>query len=499
MFAKFLKTLAAVACASYLVSCSLQGPDLKPTNAGLDIPDGMGAISLRVPSISSTISELVEKTAATSPRVKGMQAGIRQSSRAYLLASSIVIRLLDSDGNIVDSMELLPDSEASAFVGNILTVPGTGYTAEADIYNSYVSESVPVCKGSSDPFDILNGEIADVDVVCLPNNPSPLELGGAEIELSLVPSSFNILDRGTTMREEAWFSFTAQESTTTIMLEAEDEARPGFGVIIHNQDGESVGEFFPGMNFIMGGGSPQKRYYENITTVIGNTYYLGALSTNIEFPFSPIYAGDFRLSLPLNVADDINLETASGPVTVTQTGINSYMAVISDTENAATLEILPIEALATVRVNGTLEADYEADLSLIQACTEIRVAVETPSGLEGTVLLQVFRAPNMVDSVEYELDVIGPKPHYLLMAVDPSSDYEISWDDLYEGSGSYTSDIRLSVYNAAGDVLVYDGDSGYETPFEFSSGATDSLIVIEVRKYGINDLDGNVGITVTKI
>jgi hypothetical protein len=71
--------------------------------------------------------------------------------------------------------------------------------------------------------------------------------------------------------------------------------------------------------------------------------------------------------------------------------------------------------------------------------------------------------------------------------VTPGNSYTISWDDLKEGSGNYTDDIKVSAYrqNTTTSYFSYV-NSGYLTPQTFV--AQDSVVYIKVESYSYDSL-----------
>jgi len=58
------------------------------------------------------------------------------------------------------------------------------------------------------------------------------------------------------------------------------------------------------------------------------------------------------------------------------------------------------------------------------------------------------------------------------------SQYTIKWDDSYQGSGTYTGDLRVSAYRADKTTAYFtDVDSGYTTPQTITASATETIYV----------------------
>jgi hypothetical protein len=59
--------------------------------------------------------------------------------------------------------------------------------------------------------------------------------------------------------------------------------------------------------------------------------------------------------------------------------------------------------------------------------------------------------------------------------------YDISWDDSYEGSGSYSCDIKVSAYDNSGNTFFSGIDSAYSTPRQITGYS--GLIYLKVQGY----------------
>jgi hypothetical protein len=83
-------------------------------------------------------------------------------------------------------------------------------------------------------------------------------------------------------------------------------------------------------------------------------------------------------------------------------------------------------------------------------------------------------------------NVIDTSGHFVWVKVSTliGNTYNISWDDSYEGSGMYTGDVEVTVYDADGNDIGGGGyDSGYLTPLTIT--ATTTYTYIRVRAYTV--------------
>jgi hypothetical protein len=81
-------------------------------------------------------------------------------------------------------------------------------------------------------------------------------------------------------------------------------------------------------------------------------------------------------------------------------------------------------------------------------------------------------------------DIAQYNAHWFTFDTVPGDTYTVSWDDLIEGSGSYSGDVIVWVYKSDWSTLYSAAggeDSGYSTGFSFT--ATDTIARVEVRPY----------------
>lgn len=63
-----------------------------------------------------------------------------------------------------------------------------------------------------------------------------------------------------------------------------------------------------------------------------------------------------------------------------------------------------------------------------------------------------------------------------------SATYSVQWDDYYDGSDSYSGDIRVSAYDASGaNIWGYPGDDGYEELFTIEG--VSGTVYLKVQGY----------------
>jgi len=83
------------------------------------------------------------------------------------------------------------------------------------------------------------------------------------------------------------------------------------------------------------------------------------------------------------------------------------------------------------------------------------------------------------------------------VAVEDGASYKISWDDSYEGSGSYTADIKVSAYKADKETVYFAGaDNGYTSPKTVTADGTTIYIITRPIALG---LSGTYSLKVTKV
>lgn len=82
-----------------------------------------------------------------------------------------------------------------------------------------------------------------------------------------------------------------------------------------------------------------------------------------------------------------------------------------------------------------------------------------------------------------ELSASAPEIWYIV-TVDPSTPYEIGWDDNFDGSPASTGDLQVSAYDESFGSYFTNVDSGYTTPRNITTSAGQTTLYIKVMPFG---------------
>ncbi len=449
------------------------------------------------PAVLASFEELgkkLEKVAGFSPA-----ATARGSSRAFIKASRAEVRLLDAEAEIIDSVEVSKNdfmlfmTGSSEVTADLLAAPGSGYVVEVDIFNEYVSDSLPVCSGSSAAFSITAGAMADVGVVCLPNNPEPL--GETPLTVDLLPGEVLYPD-SFQLKEEAWYSFTALCNSQTLRVSPASPYNQGFTIMLYGSDGRQRQSYSWTFERLMGVPSPA--YYDvSLPVLSGQDYYLGCVAYDFTFgPVGTVYAGAFDLRLITPVVQEISGTADSGPCLLQNTG-TALTAIVSSGAASLTLTLATLDPAATISLDGLAEADNILTLGL--DAVEHEIVVEDSEGRVETYSLNMYVGGALSSGVQDVVNLAGTAPAYRIMAVSGGESYSIRWDDSKQGSGSFTADCRVSAYGSSGDSFIERIDSGYIFVQAINTAADEDYVFICVEKFLSGDMDGNIGLTVTQL
>ena len=143
------------------------------------------------------------------------------SPQAVALAGRIEFDLKDAGGSTVDDWILSdPPIEQPGMPINSSQVvaPNDGYTLEARVFNTTVSETTPVVTGTSAPFTVGAGGVQQVNVVCTPDSPTNLPQD-TPVSTSGTPSLIEEVGGApTSFGSEHWYTFTVPSATEYVEL-----------------------------------------------------------------------------------------------------------------------------------------------------------------------------------------------------------------------------------------------------------------------------------------
>ena len=324
---KVVSIVLCVLCATLIIGC----------NDSLNT----GSISLQINPLASWVSEKGEEVSVLAAMNRGMFADAQVatedhdiSTRAYAIATRIVISLYDDNtGTLIDSWEL-PDSETGDW-NFVKEVPiGSDYLLTTEIYNEFNDPAEQyVCIGVSDPFTISPGMTTTVPVVAFPINTVPLVYA-----TDSVSSSLDLL-------QEKWFTAVAQDTITTFSVTA--------------TQGDLVIGVFDEAGYYQGEVSTTDGDDGSLTleTTIGELYYIGLLGVDSELTSSGYvsFRGGDITEYPDLIIDIIEMEALADDMTLS---FSCRVSNVSDVAATQSFDIDFWEDRATPPVVGDLSSTF---------------------------------------------------------------------------------------------------------------------------------------------
>lgn len=228
---------------SILVLFTILSCNHEYNNEGSVHPDNFerkGTITINVPLISPGFTDAWN-------RVNKSNHTGSKPARAYAIANRIEFTLLDSGDNEIDTYTHYPEDdgcpvlleEADTKI-NIIVTEGTGYSIDAEVFNTTISTTVPVVTGNSGPFDVVSGQITQVIVRCVPYNPeaasenTTYSFTTTPTYISFDSETYEFVSTG----GEKWYEITP--STYSTIIEATPDSANYCTFSIYNNDGSYI-------------------------------------------------------------------------------------------------------------------------------------------------------------------------------------------------------------------------------------------------------------------
>lgn len=260
-----IASLLVLLAGCFQSTISIEGPEPEPEIE-------TGSLSINLPSIAPWLRSINPDTTA---------------ARAYLYATSVKVVVL-SGSTIVwqktQSLSLTNTDGSSTSLQNLTGIPaGTGYTVWVYIYNSVVSSSNSVVRGSKEGIDILNGETTNAEIVCLPSSSSALT---ANITYSVTLAEYG----------EKWYQLSALAG---IPYTFEVPGSSSLKAFIFDADGEFIAD--------------ASSQIHAVTPPADTTYYIGlaagdtavsSVSYRVTAEFPPVNEGTLAEPIALSLDTD---------------------------------------------------------------------------------------------------------------------------------------------------------------------------------------------------
>lgn len=448
-----------------------------------EVNNESGSIAISIPTISDLFYESMIKS------------GSSEDNRAFNFVD-VVSYVIYSEGEVFKTGNFFSGDYTDTFTSIIEITPGT-YTMSVDIYNLDNSSQEPTASGTSESFIIESGELTAVNIITKPNTYTTID-SSSTIKLTksdfVTTNIFYDIDMGS----EMWFKYTALYDNTELHFDyILDSYRSWFSFLIFDEDGLRVGSL-----------STYTDKSFNLIGSVGDVYYIGATYN----------------SNPMDNYDDITDVTISSSQIVFEDNNNSF-----DTANSLTTDGSKIYGIVEgthsdyysislsaglfyeisstinyplqVRLYNSNYIEYIQSYELVKALSLSHNAVTFYCPEDDTFYLDISNYmaedSNMYDLVISEvepetislsdewqnLEVDFRRSRYYILPVTPGTEYTISWDDEYDGSGTYTGDVSVSVLSISGSSYFHRVDTAYDEPKTFTPELGTTEVYIQVYGY----------------
>lgn len=456
-----------------LISLFVMGCNINNTTDSIDksgVVEESGILSFVVPSISPKVAEEF--------RVK------EEDQRAFVVSSSVKISIY----NTSDELTFQNNYQSGENIDIVLN-PGS-YYLYMEVFNGYISYEVPVVHGYSDSFEIIAGTITNTHIMLTPVSPVVLNESTSQIVECTYFGYGDAYDNAIySYASEYWYSITAVSNATIVEVLDNTPGIKSAVVIAYNNLGELIAssDFYTDLVFesIVG-----EEYY---IAVIPVEYYDDGTVTPAEVS---IMWSQFDLS-----DNDNSVETATS---MTTDGVNVNSTLFNDDSDYYSISVTEGNTY-----NLQNDSSQELSITVINSSSEIIDSFTVnnshtiSANYTGTLYFQVSDSTAGINTYNFSvlekviipittsnewqvLDVVHNEVELYSFIVTPGSTYSLSWDSSWEGSGAFSADVIISVYDTYGNTYVESTDSGYYNPkiFTIPDGITNIIIEIDGYYWG---------------
>ena len=161
---------------------------------------------------------------------------------------------------------------------------------------------------------------------------------------------------------------------------------------------------------------------------------------------------------------------------------STYLASLSTGATATTLYVTPVDPTATVDIDGAAGNTATVSLGDAYTTTTVTVTVAPNYGTGTAENFTIELVPSWTNDAPGDQTTL-----WYGFETQAGSVYRLQWDDLINGSGTFTSDVVVSVYESdqttsiPGFTLM---NSGFANPPELTAATTDTMYLL------VESLDG---------
>lgn len=430
-----------------------------------------GYLSFTIPSVSSIIEEqFTEK---------------EDAGRAFVVSSSVRLSLYNDLDELIVMNEYESDDEV-----NIILNPGY-YSVYLEVFNHSNSTVLPVVHGESELFEIVPGVVTTTHIMLTPVNPVTLE---ENISQGINVQEFSESDFGYlwSIKSEYWFSLTAVTNATLVESSISTDIIRSAVVIAYDSNGSYIDSSTASSDLLFES-VPGEIYYIAVIPffLYNNGDYIYPSNVSITWSQYDITDNDnsFETATAINTDGTVLRSTLytddSDFYSFSVTAGTSYY-IISESTNTIyadiyndSFEIINSYSLYT---HGTRTISFDTDQTIYIELTDNRDGIKDYGFFVKEAINEDF-----TPSSEWQvIDIYKNVDQAYRVLVTPGSTYNVSWDELYNGSGIYTSDVYVDAFDNLGNLHLNSIDTAYSTPQSITipDGVSELYIVVRGYKTG---------------
>lgn len=459
----------------FLFACNNNGESLyiDPTSESEEV---VGTVEVNIPVISSLVSDQLTRAKKTI------------NNRALLAIDVIAYEIYDENG-LFESGVLSTIGQGVEYYTILEVAPGS-YTMSVDIYNTDVSSDVPVVSGVSGSFTVESGGLTPVFITPIPNAPIEVD---SEDSLTLNNSGFvaTLADEQLEMGSEKWFKYTALYDNTTLELNTIDgDFNTGYFFFVYDENGIPVNSLATIFN-------------DEVLTLSGSAgdiYYIGVIYADLSGGIDTIELTSVTLNSNELVIED-NDNTFNTATALTTDGM--YVSGLIH-ENDSDFYSINVTDGVMYTIDKNSDADlnvviYNSNFDIVNSFTMYNdtmklfhyesdvIYIEISDSTEGlnsyyfSITETLFETVSISTSNMWqEFDVVYGEVVYYELPVTAGATYSLAWDSSWQGTGIYSADVMVSVFDFYGNTYVTEQDSGYYYPHLFTIPENVTSVIISI-------------------
>lgn len=439
--------------------------------------------------------------------------GLKKSndSRAYFTADKLVLKAYNSSNVLVDTFTYDVDSESiGQHMDGILEVSLIlsigNYTLEADVFNFSNSTTTPVVSGISDPFTVSNDIPADIFISMTPNNSVAITRGDINSITNPQYTGLGEYDNIYNVGSDYWFKYKANSDFSVISILNNSVNYP------EDSLPSLVSRVFDSSGFGVSGATDIDGNYI-FETLSGEEYFILIVPVKHYKSGQSYFSDEITFSVDSYV--DQNVSEATSEVLGKAYLKNGLFSGLSDFDYykvnltagstyifESTFSVLSqVTDLTGVIVGEVLETDYNDRVHFtVDTSGDYYLRIDRSSFSNFSIESYdfIFQELSFVSTntpsdswIDGDMNNCGKQFYKVL--VDPTKEYSIKLDNLFDGTGQYTSKAGIGTYTFSKDPVTgvvnyknnYISFDAYSNPQVINLLPGSTELIIEISDFRI--------------